>query len=259
MSADLVVGVDVGSQGTCAQAIAADGTHAATSYVPHTLHYPQPGWAEQDAREWLGAVAQALAEVRRDGRQPAAARDLVRLAAGRDGGGRRRRRAGRAGPDLDGPARRGRVRRGRAPDRPGPPARAHRLQPRSRPRGRQDRLAATPTGPTSTRRRAGSCCRARLSPGGRRARSRSTRPMPRRRCCSTSPPADGRRRRAPRSGSTRRRSRRCGRPTRCSARSPRGCATRRGSTPRRWSCSAAATRWRRRSAPVWSTRGRCAT
>ena len=48
MSADLVVGVDVGSQGTCAQAIAADGTHAATSYVPHTLSYPQPGWAEQD-------------------------------------------------------------------------------------------------------------------------------------------------------------------------------------------------------------------
>ena len=27
--ADLVVGVDVGSQGTCAQAIAADGTHVA--------------------------------------------------------------------------------------------------------------------------------------------------------------------------------------------------------------------------------------
>lgn len=66
MSADLVVGVDVGSQGTCAQVIAADGTHAATSYVPHTLSYPQPGWAEQDAREWLGAVAQALSEVRRE-------------------------------------------------------------------------------------------------------------------------------------------------------------------------------------------------
>ena len=66
MSADLVVGVDVGSQGTCAQAIAADGTHIATSYVPHTLSYPQPGWAEQDPREWLGAVAQALAEVRRE-------------------------------------------------------------------------------------------------------------------------------------------------------------------------------------------------
>jgi xylulokinase len=33
--------------------------------VPHTLSYPQPGWAEQDPREWLGAVATALAEVRR--------------------------------------------------------------------------------------------------------------------------------------------------------------------------------------------------
>jgi xylulokinase len=63
--ADLVVGVDVGSQGTCAQAIAADGTHVATSYVPHTLSYPHPGWAEQDAREWLGAVAQSLLEIRR--------------------------------------------------------------------------------------------------------------------------------------------------------------------------------------------------
>ena len=65
MSRELVVGVDVGSQGTCAQALAPDGERVATAYVPHTLSYPQPGWAEQDAREWLGAVAQALAEVRR--------------------------------------------------------------------------------------------------------------------------------------------------------------------------------------------------
>ena len=65
MTRELVVGVDVGSQGTCAQAIAPDGKQVATAYVPHTLSYPQPGWAEQDAREWLGAVAQALAEVRR--------------------------------------------------------------------------------------------------------------------------------------------------------------------------------------------------
>ena len=60
---DLVVGVDVGSQGTCAQAIAPDGELVATAYVPHTLSYPQPGWAEQDPREWRGAVAQTLAEV----------------------------------------------------------------------------------------------------------------------------------------------------------------------------------------------------
>ena len=70
MNDELVVGVDVGSQGTCAQAIAADGTHVFTSYVPHSLSFPQPGWAEQDPAEWLGAVARALDEVRRsvDGR-----------------------------------------------------------------------------------------------------------------------------------------------------------------------------------------------
>ncbi|HYW28183.1 MAG TPA: FGGY family carbohydrate kinase [Gaiellales bacterium] len=66
MSAEpLVVGVDVGSQGTCAQAIGADGELAHSSYVPHELSYPRPGWAEQDPASWLGAVGQALAEVRR--------------------------------------------------------------------------------------------------------------------------------------------------------------------------------------------------
>lgn len=64
MSDELVVGVDVGSQGTCAQAVAPDGTVAATAYVPHTLSFPRPGWAEQDPREWLGALAQAVGEVR---------------------------------------------------------------------------------------------------------------------------------------------------------------------------------------------------
>lgn len=59
-----MVGIDVGSQGTCAQAISADGELLATSYVPHTLSYPHPGWAEQDPGEWLTAVARALAEVR---------------------------------------------------------------------------------------------------------------------------------------------------------------------------------------------------
>jgi xylulokinase len=62
---ELVVGVDLGSQGTCAQAISADGTTVATSYVPHSLSYPRPGWAEQDPDQWLAAVAQALGELRR--------------------------------------------------------------------------------------------------------------------------------------------------------------------------------------------------
>jgi xylulokinase len=62
---DLVVGVDVGSQGTCAQALDRAGGLIVSSYVPHELSYPRPGWAEQDAGSWLGAVAQALGEVRR--------------------------------------------------------------------------------------------------------------------------------------------------------------------------------------------------
>lgn len=61
---ELVVGVDVGSQGTCAQAVAADGAVAATTYVPHSLSFPRPGWAEQDPREWLAALARALGELR---------------------------------------------------------------------------------------------------------------------------------------------------------------------------------------------------
>lgn len=64
MREELVVGIDVGSQGTCAQAVAADGKLVFTSYVAHSISYPNPGWAEQDAAEWLAAVAQTLAEVR---------------------------------------------------------------------------------------------------------------------------------------------------------------------------------------------------
>ncbi len=65
MTDELLVGVDVGSQGTSAQAIAADGTTVASSYVPHSLSYPRPGWAEQDPAQWLAAVTQALDELRR--------------------------------------------------------------------------------------------------------------------------------------------------------------------------------------------------
>jgi xylulokinase len=64
LSAPLVVGVDVGSQGTCAQALELDGTLVATSYAPHALSYPHAGWAEQDPGEWTGALARTLAELR---------------------------------------------------------------------------------------------------------------------------------------------------------------------------------------------------
>jgi len=59
-----VVGVDVGSQGTCAQALEPDGTLVAHSYAPHELSYPRAGWAEQDPAEWTAALVRTLADVR---------------------------------------------------------------------------------------------------------------------------------------------------------------------------------------------------
>ena len=66
MTGDLVIGVDVGSQGTCAQLIEASGKLIGASYVAHHLSYPRPGWAEQDPREWVSALTEALGEVIRE-------------------------------------------------------------------------------------------------------------------------------------------------------------------------------------------------
>jgi xylulokinase len=64
MTAPLVVGVDVGSQGTCAQALEPDGTLVSTTRCPHALSYPRAGWAEQDCSEWSAALVRVLAEMR---------------------------------------------------------------------------------------------------------------------------------------------------------------------------------------------------
>ena len=68
--APLVVGVDVGSQGTCAQALEPDGTLVATSYAAHALSYPRAGWAEQDPGEWTNALVATLSAVREATTQP---------------------------------------------------------------------------------------------------------------------------------------------------------------------------------------------
>jgi xylulokinase len=64
MSEPLVIGVDVGSQGSCAQALELDGTLVAASYAAHELSYPRPGWAEQDCDDWLNALVATVREVR---------------------------------------------------------------------------------------------------------------------------------------------------------------------------------------------------
>ena len=57
---DLVVGVDVGSQGACLSAFAADGERAATTYQPYNVSYPRPGWAEQDPGAWTHALREGF-------------------------------------------------------------------------------------------------------------------------------------------------------------------------------------------------------
>ena len=139
------------------------------------------------------------------------------------------------------------------------PARAHRLQPRPRARGAEDRLARAAR---ARRVRGGRRLRAAGLVGGvagvRRAGRRSLERV-------VGGPARPARARVVGGGvrGVRRRPRRgwrpSARPTPSSARSATGCATRPGSTARRWWCSARATRWRRRSAPAWWSRAWCAT
>jgi xylulokinase len=59
---EVVIGVDVGSSGTCAQAIDASGTLLASIYRSYDVSYVQPGWADQDAEAWVKAVVETVAE-----------------------------------------------------------------------------------------------------------------------------------------------------------------------------------------------------
>jgi xylulokinase len=77
-AAPLVVGVDVGSQGTCAQALEPDGTLVATTRWAHALSYPRAGWAEQECSEWSSALVRVLAELR----AVCAGREIVALSFG---------------------------------------------------------------------------------------------------------------------------------------------------------------------------------
>ena len=62
----MLVAIDVGTSGARAAAFDLDGRRRIEVRRSYPTHMPHPGWAEQDAREWLGAVAQALLEIRRE-------------------------------------------------------------------------------------------------------------------------------------------------------------------------------------------------
>lgn len=70
MSGGLVLAIDQGTTNTKALAVAADGRIVASASRPMTVHYPQPGWAEQSAddiwRSVQGVAIEVMAAVDED-------------------------------------------------------------------------------------------------------------------------------------------------------------------------------------------------
>ena len=60
---ELVCGIDVGSQGSCLSVFDAAGERLATTYQPHPLRYPRPGWVEQDPRDWRAALVNGFRDL----------------------------------------------------------------------------------------------------------------------------------------------------------------------------------------------------
>jgi xylulokinase len=60
MTAQYVIGCDVGSQGTNAALYSDDGKLVAFKYEPHDLMYSRPTWAEQDPRQWIDALRSSV-------------------------------------------------------------------------------------------------------------------------------------------------------------------------------------------------------
>jgi xylulokinase len=59
---DIVIGIDLGTQGVRTQAVSATGDIVATAHEKHSLKTPQlpPGWAEQDPLDWWRATATCI-------------------------------------------------------------------------------------------------------------------------------------------------------------------------------------------------------
>jgi xylulokinase len=56
-----VIGIDVGTSGVKAIAVAPDGAVLARREVPYRVSSPRPGWSEQDPEDWWRATREALA------------------------------------------------------------------------------------------------------------------------------------------------------------------------------------------------------
>ncbi len=55
----LILAHDLGTTGNKATLFAADGSTVASFFAAYDTHYPQPNWAEQDARAWHAALSES--------------------------------------------------------------------------------------------------------------------------------------------------------------------------------------------------------
>jgi len=60
---DLYLGIDVGTSGTKALLVTGDGRPVERATAEYPLHWPRPGWAEQDAEDWWQATVLATRRV----------------------------------------------------------------------------------------------------------------------------------------------------------------------------------------------------
>jgi xylulokinase len=76
MSDELVLGCDVGSQGTNVALYTAGGELVASADEPYDVSFPAPGWAEQDPSLWLRALERAVGRVVAEARDPSAIKGI---------------------------------------------------------------------------------------------------------------------------------------------------------------------------------------
>ncbi|MFC4766757.1 xylulokinase [Effusibacillus consociatus] len=70
MSRELLVGIDIGTQGTKAIAIDLAGVIQGTGYSSYQFEVPQPGWSEQHPDLWWNGVIDALTQLWEKGIRP---------------------------------------------------------------------------------------------------------------------------------------------------------------------------------------------
>ena len=114
MASAVAVGLDVGTTGVKALAVAADGAVVARAESHYGLSQPQPGWSEQAPEDWWAGSEAAIAAL---GRHEVAGIGLSGQMHGLVALDERRARAA-AGDPLERPAHGGRMRRDRAAGRP---------------------------------------------------------------------------------------------------------------------------------------------